>query len=158
MSGRHAPIMRAAPFCLLFPRDPEAAGAGRLAETTVPRRRRSAGGGAEAWRVSGASGRARAWRRRRMRPAKAPRVTSCFAYLCLPLHSSLGLVASTSPSTLGTGVLSPFYFTYFSSHVTRGRPPPAAEVTGKLRLRPLRALGCGGRLEPFFLLWAACLL
>lgn len=87
-----------------------------------------------------------------MRPAKAPRVTSCFAYLCLP-PSALQPGARGFHVSLNTWDKRsfPFCYRYFSSHVTRGRPPPAAEVTGKLPpFDPCGPWVAGDRLRPLF--------
>ncbi|XDB65006.1 hypothetical protein AB1E18_018302 [Capra hircus] len=87
-----------------------------------------------------------------MRPAKAPRVTSCYAYLCLP-PSALQPGACGFHVSLNTWdkLSFPFCYRYFSSHVTRGRPPPAAEVTGKLPpFDPCGPWVAGDRLRPLF--------
>lgn len=129
MSGQH-PTHRGG--CALLPtlprhvtrRPPTQAG---LKETTVPRRPRCAGGAEPrpGARLGGSSGRARAWRRRRMRTAKAPRVTSCFAYLSLPPSALQPGARGFHVSLKSWDKLAfPFRYRYFSSHVRRGRLPP----------------------------------
>lgn len=161
MSGRHRTHRGGCALCYSSPHvTPEAAGAGRrLAGLQSPEGRAAPEAG-RAWRTSWARRRARAWRRRRMRPAKGAGNRGLLRVPVppLPLHSSLGLVASTSPSTLGTSVLSPFVTGIFFS---RDAWPAPACGGGYWEAPPFDPCGpwvAGDRLRPFFLLWAACLL
>ena len=76
-----------------------------------------------------------------MRTAKAPRVTSCFAYLSLPPSALQPGARGFHVSVNSWDKLAfPFCYRYFSSHVTRGRLPPfdpCGPWVAKDRLRPL---------------------